>query len=460
MAYNPKITKDGIDSPSVEINHSEALAITTGDIVTSWGDRYPIEKYGDIGAAFNQARQDITDDPVSDATIYLPGGYFKHNTQLVIDGPAPQLEVAGAGVTGTILDYQGQDGEGILLDGASEFFIHDFAVAGNGIGILAFTENAAVRNGRISDILYKNKSGYGLATDQGNSGNDFFNVYIENQYGISGGDDLIHLTTLNHCHVKNVLLAYGSLDGRLLYAKGGGHSTARFESLIATPSVDAPASARAAIELDGIDAISMANIHAVSPTADPSVNCISLHAVTQAYLETFTGGSETGGDNVNFGLSLEGPCKQITLSNIQMEGIPDRDVHADKGVEEVYILSHGPNTVIGGAGINDGVVFSPPDGVYGNYEPLAADATISKQTRLVGVDTSGNAVTVTLPPDDPPCAGRFVWINDEGGNAGANPITVNQNDGTTVTTINSNGAAACVYSLGINNGYTALFENL
>jgi len=73
---------------------------------------------------------------------------------------------------------------------------------------------------------------------------------------------------------------------------------------------------------------------------------------------------------------------------------------------------------------------------------------------IIGVDTSSSAVTITLATAD--CkAGKVVIINDEGGNAGTNNITVATEgsetiDGSATATISSNNGTLRLYSDGSN----------
>jgi len=86
--------------------------------------------------------------------------------------------------------------------------------------------------------------------------------------------------------------------------------------------------------------------------------------------------------------------------------------------------------------------------------PVTADATLEDQGVIQPVDTSGNAVTVTLASaaaED----GAEVVVKDEGGNAGTNAITVATEGGETVdgavdATIGSNYGVLRLYSDGSN----------
>lgn len=68
------------------------------------------------------------------------------------------------------------------------------------------------------------------------------------------------------------------------------------------------------------------------------------------------------------------------------------------------------------------------------YQVLAED-------RYVGVDTSGGAVTVTLPADADLADGHEIIIDDEGGDAGTGNITIATPDSETV-----DGSATLVVS--------------
>ena len=82
-----------------------------------------------------------------------------------------------------------------------------------------------------------------------------------------------------------------------------------------------------------------------------------------------------------------------------------------------------------------------------------ADYTTSGDT-IVGVDSSGGAVTVRLSSSDAQ-AGRVVIVKDEGGKAGTNNITITTEGGETIdggasVTISSNYGVVRLYSDGSN----------
>ena len=80
--------------------------------------------------------------------------------------------------------------------------------------------------------------------------------------------------------------------------------------------------------------------------------------------------------------------------------------------------------------------------------------TASASDFIIGVDTSSSAVTITLP-SSAVSAGKIYIINDEGGNAGTNNITVATEgsetiDGSASATISSNNGTLRLYSDGSN----------
>lgn len=94
-----------------------------------------------------------------------------------------------------------------------------------------------------------------------------------------------------------------------------------------------------------------------------------------------------------------------------------------------------------------GVIHSGRVAKNANYKTTASDY-------IVGVDTSGGAVTITLGSATV-TEGRFVIIKDEKGNAGTNNITVATEgsetiDGSASITISSNYGAVILYSDGSN----------
>ena len=83
----------------------------------------------------------------------------------------------------------------------------------------------------------------------------------------------------------------------------------------------------------------------------------------------------------------------------------------------------------------------------------SANYTLSKNDRIVGFDTTGGAVTATLPSAGAVRKGQIYFINDEGGNAATNPITVATEgtetiNGNATDTINTNYGGQGYYSDG------------
>lgn len=73
--------------------------------------------------------------------------------------------------------------------------------------------------------------------------------------------------------------------------------------------------------------------------------------------------------------------------------------------------------------------------------------------RLIGVDTSSAVATVNLPASDSLTPGTIVTVNDEGGNAATNNITIAP-DGTDTI----DGAASSV-AISADNGTVKLYTN-
>jgi len=85
---------------------------------------------------------------------------------------------------------------------------------------------------------------------------------------------------------------------------------------------------------------------------------------------------------------------------------------------------------------------------------VSSNYTVKDEDFLIGVDTSSSAVTVTIPTALLE-KGRLVIINDEGGNAATNNITIATGgsetiDGSATATISTNNATLALYSDGSN----------
>ena len=83
-----------------------------------------------------------------------------------------------------------------------------------------------------------------------------------------------------------------------------------------------------------------------------------------------------------------------------------------------------------------------------------ANYTAKESDYIIAVDTSGGAVTITLPTSALK-AGKVYIIDDKGGNAGSNNITVategsEKIDGAASATISTNYASLALYSDGSN----------
>jgi hypothetical protein len=69
------------------------------------------------------------------------------------------------------------------------------------------------------------------------------------------------------------------------------------------------------------------------------------------------------------------------------------------------------------------------------------DRTAQTDYHFIGVDTTVQPVTITLPKGANISSGKLLVIKDEGGNASTNPITVTTSDG---TKIDGNGGVSLV----------------
>ena len=94
------------------------------------------------------------------------------------------------------------------------------------------------------------------------------------------------------------------------------------------------------------------------------------------------------------------------------------------------------------------------NGLIVKHVSKSANYTATTSDFIIGVDTSSSAVTVTLD-SDLVSEGRVIIINDEGGNAGTNNITVategsEKIDGNATATISTDNASLRLYSDGTN----------
>jgi len=79
-----------------------------------------------------------------------------------------------------------------------------------------------------------------------------------------------------------------------------------------------------------------------------------------------------------------------------------------------------------------------------------ADAGAAATDHFIGVDTTGQTITITLPGTNSVAVGKIFLIKDEGGNAGTNNITIattgNVNiDGSSTIVLDSDYASISVY---------------
>lgn len=72
----------------------------------------------------------------------------------------------------------------------------------------------------------------------------------------------------------------------------------------------------------------------------------------------------------------------------------------------------------------------------------SSSVAVPKEAKRAEYDTSGNAVTASLPAPKHINDGHEIDHYDAGGNAGTNAITINDDTGTTVTTISTNNGSA------------------
>ena len=83
-----------------------------------------------------------------------------------------------------------------------------------------------------------------------------------------------------------------------------------------------------------------------------------------------------------------------------------------------------------------------------------ANANAAATDHFIGVDTTNQPITITLPNTSAIAEGKIFLIKDEGGNASNNAITINTSDGalidaSTSVTLHSNYAAINIYYNGI-----------
>jgi len=88
------------------------------------------------------------------------------------------------------------------------------------------------------------------------------------------------------------------------------------------------------------------------------------------------------------------------------------------------------------------------------HTSVSSNYTVKDDDFIIGVDTSSSAVTITIPTSLLK-KGRTLVINDEGGNANSNNITVATEgsetiDGSATAAISTNNASLGLYSDGSN----------
>ena len=84
---------------------------------------------------------------------------------------------------------------------------------------------------------------------------------------------------------------------------------------------------------------------------------------------------------------------------------------------------------------------------------ITADRSITPDDHFLGVNTSGGAVTLTLPAQSDVAEGKIYIIKDEGGNAATNNIIINTADSAKIDSLNavslvSNYGAISIYCNG------------
>ena len=98
-------------------------------------------------------------------------------------------------------------------------------------------------------------------------------------------------------------------------------------------------------------------------------------------------------------------------------------------------------------------------GVIVNRTTKTANYTLARDDYIIGVDTSGGAITIALPDASTFSAGQLFVIKDERGVAGTNNITISAStdgqsiDGDNTIVLDTNRAALSVYT----NGSSAYF---
>lgn len=117
----------------------------------------------------------------------------------------------------------------------------------------------------------------------------------------------------------------------------------------------------------------------------------------------------------------------------------------------------GFDTVQAGQITNNGAPVGLPDSISYPYTRLAvatANTLVSDSAVVAPVDTSGATVTITLA-SSVLADGAWLLVNDEGGNAGTNAITIDTEgtetiDGGASVSISSNYGSLLLYSDGAN----------
>jgi hypothetical protein len=107
-----------------------------------------------------------------------------------------------------------------------------------------------------------------------------------------------------------------------------------------------------------------------------------------------------------------------TAQDVRSIYVHDGDLYYNNGAGAPVQITDGGNTTSGPAG---------PSTAYSKFSSSGPSLTIAPSViySYVALDTSSNAITVTLPAANSVSAGRFFFFKDQAGNATTNNITIN-----------------------------------
>lgn len=157
----------------------------------------------------------------------------------------------------------------------------------------------------------------------------------------------------------------------------------------------------------------------------------------------------TGADDITLSGTTTA-SDNITISSNKKLYFRDTGLYINSGAD-------GKLTIAADGTGNDDITLSGTVVLGGTVVPHTTKTgayTTTANDFIVGVDTTGGAVTITLG-SAAVAAGKVVIINDEGGNAGINNITIATEgsetiDGSATTTISTDNATVRLYSDGTN----------